>query len=59
MLSSDVIPELLEQIKEEFPNFNELTVFILSLQIDDIKRVLSKCRVFHKNWISEKKLYYK
>ena len=59
ILSSDVIPELLKQIKEEFPDFNELTVFILSLQIDDIKKVLSKFRVFHDNWISEKKLYEK
>ena len=59
VLSSDVIPEILKQVKEEFPDFDELTVFILSLQIDDIKRVLSKFRVFHENWISEKKLYEK
>ena len=54
ILSSDVIPELLKEIKEEFPDFNELMFFLL--QIDDIKRVLSKFRVFHKNWISEKTL---
>ena len=30
-----------------------------NVTIDDIKRVLSKFRVFHENWISEKKLYEK
>ena len=49
--------DLINKIYEAFPKFNEFADFCIQLQMQQIKDDLSKFKVHHNNWVSEKDLY--
>ena len=49
--------DLINKIYIVFPKFSEFVDFCIHLQMDQIKGDLSKFKVHHNNWVSEKDLY--
>ena len=49
--------DLINKIYIVFPKFSEFVDFCIHLQMDQIRGDLSKFKVHHNNWVSEKDLY--
>ena len=56
-LESSDINLILKEAYAKTSNFSELTSFCISYQMNEIKSILSKFKVEHNSWVSEKSLY--
>ena len=56
-LESSDINLILKEAYAKTSNFSELTSFCISYQMKEIKSILSKFKVEHNSWVSEKSLY--